>query len=140
MTVAWPSTLPQKFDISQFEASTRDGRLQTPMEVGPPKLRRRNALAVMPVAGSFLVEFDDYARFLRFWEEDTVGGVLPFTIPDQILDGEPLTDEDGNVITDENGDPLLMSSTWLVQFAAPPTFSAPSNRWIKVSVSLNVMP
>ncbi len=136
----WPTDLPQRLELQQFNTTVRDGRLQTPMEIGPPKLRRRTALAARPVTGSFITDYDGYGRLLRFWDEEILGGSLPFIIPDQILDDQPIADETDVPITDANSVPLLIAASWLVSFSAAPTVAGVSGLWVRVGVSLNILP
>lgn len=138
----WPSDLPQEVLAKDFSASPRDGRLAARTDTGPGRVRRRTSGAVAPVACRIITTWDGRMRFERFWNEETRGGVLPFLIRDQLLDGLPLGDEGGDTVTTEDDDILLIPAWWLVQFAtqAAPVWTAEGSPWLTCRFSLNVLP
>lgn len=112
----WPAELPQRVLADNYSESLGDGRLRTPMEAGPPKIRRRFTLAARPVSAAFKVSPDGKARIERFFREEVGGGALPFLMPDQTHDGLALTTETGLHLLDDQGRPLINTALWLVTF------------------------
>ncbi|MDB5620507.1 hypothetical protein [Tardiphaga sp.] len=141
MTLAvWPADLPQYVLVDGFQSGPRGARLKTATDTGPGKQRRRGAL-MKPVTCSFFASTDELARFYRFWESDTAGGVLPFVMPDRQFDGLALMDENGLVLADENGVPLIAESWWLVQFGQNEPADTPiSGVYWRVQFDLVVLP
>lgn len=135
----WPAQLPQHVLRSGFSYQFADGRLRTPMDFGPGKVRRRYSSAATIVQAQILVTGDLVARFQRFWNEETSGGAMPFIIPDQLFDGEPLLDGSGNPLLDQSGNPLLVSSYWLARFGDKPSIT-PDGWLFYVSFQLAVLP
>jgi hypothetical protein len=137
----WPSELPQRFLVDGYSEKLRDGRLLSKTSAGPGKARRRFSSAVLPVSASIRLDYASKARFERFWYEDTEGGVLPFSIPDQTHDGLPLLDEDGNVVlAGLTGQPILVTANWLAMFAQEAPTLTPYGLEFRASFTLNVMP
>jgi hypothetical protein len=125
MTVPiWPTELGQWMKAPDFSAAPADGRIRQPMEVGPAMLRRRVSAAAAPVSGTLRCDQNQVARLLRFWNEETVGGTLPFMFPDQLFDGAILLTETGEALLTEEDENILIEGWWLVQFASegPPPF------------------
>lgn len=136
----WPESLPQRFLVDGYSEKLRDGRLMTKTSYGPGKTRRRFSSAVLPVAAAMLLDYDAKARFELFWEEDTQGGILPFTIPDQTHDGIPLLDGSGNPVLDGSGELLLVTATWLAMFGQDAPTITPWGLQFSASFVINVMP
>jgi hypothetical protein len=111
----WPAELPQYPTPDGYQRGARDGRSFASMQNGPPKIRRKTSAAVKPVSLTYEMTTDELARFERFWEEDTDGGLL-FVMPDAVNHGQPLLTEAGEPILTEDGDPILISAWWLVAF------------------------
>lgn len=86
-----------------------------------------------------VVRPDNYARFERFWFEDTLGGVRPFLIRDQVKDGEALL-RTGCELLLSGDEPLLVTSWWLVQFDGAPSASSLRSRGYEVSFQLSILP
>jgi hypothetical protein len=142
MTVPiWPSDLPQKFLANGYSEKLRDGRIFVRTGTGPGKARRRFSSAVIPVNGSMYLRSDQKARFERFWNEDTNGGVLAFNIPDQTHDGFSILNDEGLFLTTDAGEPLIVTAKWLAMFAQePPTFTTINGGYFSVSFGLSVLP
>ena len=51
MAVVWPASLPQYLMEQGYQEKFRDNRILTPMDVGPPKVRRRGTSAMAPISG-----------------------------------------------------------------------------------------
>lgn len=141
MTVpVWPSQLPQQTLVQGFQASVRGKRLTTAMDTGPGKQRRRGA-PVRPVTCAIMVDADNRALFDVFFDEDCVGGTLPFLIPDQQLDGLLLDDQDSLLLETEDGSPLILESWWLCCFGtSEPATSAVAGNWFSIQFDLLVLP
>lgn len=141
MTVlVWPEELPCGVLLESLQASPRGSRLSTAPDFGPAKLRRRGP-KIMPVSCVITVNADQRARFDTFWDEDTLGGTLPFLYRDQQLDGYPLDDDLGSWLQTEDGAPLHMESWWLVQFGQQePAYSRQSGNLFSIQFSLVVLP
>ena len=135
----WPVELPQKVLHDGYSERPVDGRLRTQTDFGPGKVRRRYSSAARPVSCAILVPDTLVARFDRFWNEETSGGVMPFIMPDQIFNGAFLLDNFGNQITDQNGNPLLVSAFWLVRFGDAPTTTC-VGAWFNIAFQIMVLP
>ena len=48
----WPGTLPQTFITDPYQETWADNLIRQPMDVGPPKVRRRQTAAVTPIQAS----------------------------------------------------------------------------------------
>jgi hypothetical protein len=73
---AWPGTLPQLFQRPGFKESEADNLLRTPMDKGPPKVRRRGSDAPRPHAGSMLIDGTQYSAFRTFYKTTLAEGSL----------------------------------------------------------------
>lgn len=135
----WPSELPQKFNIDGYSEKLRDGRLLTKTSAGPGKARLRFSAAVIPVAATMRLDYDAKARFERFWNEDTKGGVLAFLLPDQTHDGLPVL-SGYEPLLDSAGNPIVMVSEWLAMFGQEAPTLTPWGVEFMASFTLNVMP
>jgi len=140
MTVVWPTALPQRFLVDGYSLSQPDGRLRSPMDAGPPKVRRRSSAAVRNVSAQIIVTFDAHGRFDRFWAEDTSGGVLPFLVPNPQVDDLIVTDESGATLTDESGNEVQAVDYWLVQFGESPPQTSPDGLEFRISFPLIILP
>lgn len=52
--------------------------LETPMDAGPPKVRRRFTAAPTPLTGSMTVDVAQLAIFQTFIRDTLLGGAVPF--------------------------------------------------------------
>lgn len=136
----WPSDLPRP-RRDGYGSVLPDGRSSTQPEAGPPRVRRRFSAAVATRQLTIDVDADGRMRFWRFWREDTVGGSLPFWIPDWTLEGLPIGDEAGTALATETGMPITIATRDLVLFATsqPPSEAPIGVRW-RISLQLSVMP
>ncbi|MGU3496344.1 hypothetical protein ACLBXM_20070 [Xanthobacteraceae bacterium A53D] len=132
--------LPQHVLREGYSEGVGDGRLRTPMETGPAKVRRRFLSAVRPVSVRVVLDLNQRLRLRRFWEEDTGGGSLPFYMPDQALHERPLAQEGGLLLLTETGAPLLMTSYWLVRFGERAPQFAPSELMFIADFHLEILP
>ncbi|WP_370194167.1 MULTISPECIES: hypothetical protein [Aurantimonas] len=139
----WPFTnsVAQRFQRDGYSRGAGDGRQFSPMGQGPAKARRRYSAVVRPISGSFIFSTNELARFERFWDEDTDGGVLPFLIIDAVNHDQPLLTDEGDVLTTEAGIPLLISAWWIVMFGQDAwSADAIGGDTYRVSMQLSVMP
>lgn len=136
----WPFDLPQFVLVSGFGVTQADGRLRTPTDTGPGKLRLSNSGAVMSVRVELPpLDPNGVARFNRFWNEEIGFGVLPFLIHDPILDGVPLSDDTDSILTDNFDQILLNTAWWLVRFVGAPTKTAVGGFWFPHQFVLEVL-
>jgi hypothetical protein len=136
----WPDDLPCSVIMGSLQTAPRGVRLATAPDAGPPKQRRRGP-KTMPVSCVIKVSANQRARFDRFWEDDTGGGVAPFLFRDQLIDGYKLGNELGQVLLTEAGAPITIGSWWLVQFGQQqPAYSRVTGRVFQISFDLIVLP
>lgn len=139
----WPFT--KEPEGASWNLGLGGGRSLTPMEIGPPKAKRRSSAIGKPMALVF-PDFtaDELARFDRFYSEDTAQGALPFWMADPIYHGESLLDEAGTPITDENGVPITIAAWWLLLFGDMgndgPQVSNPDADFFRVEFPVIILP
>lgn len=75
----WPATLPDNFMAQGYTESPGQNVLETPMEVGPPKRRRRSTAARRPITGKMHMTDAQVEILDAFYEDDCGSGALPFT-------------------------------------------------------------
>ena len=63
---AWPSTLPQLFQLSGYEETESDNIIRTPMDKGPPKVRRRGSDAPRLLTANMWLDGTQYSIFRDF--------------------------------------------------------------------------
>jgi hypothetical protein len=112
----WPVTLPQVLLVEGFSASPPQNFISTPMEVGPPKRRRRDVAAAYPVVGTIIVDRQQLGILWTFYRSVLKDGSLPFDWVD------PMTRN---------------ACTYL--FKEPFSITALAPRW-KVSMALEAQP
>jgi hypothetical protein len=119
MTLEWPSTLPQRVERDGFQRTMLNTRIESSMDSGEKKRRRRFSWGEEPLVGTMIMTPDQYDQLYDFYK-NTVKQVLPFSFPDP-------DDPDGeNTIT--------------VIFSAAPsevTFGATSRR---VTLAFDIQP
>jgi len=116
MTALWPAELPRPMRQG-YQHQLGEARLVTPIDAGPPRLRRRYSQMPAIVGMTLDLSVDQALRLERFFFEEVKGGSLPFLMRDPELDGLPLTDEEGTPLTDGEGNPLTIAAWWLCLFA-----------------------
>lgn len=84
---AWPSSLPQAFQVGTMSMGLADTRLRSPVDVGPSKLRRRTTQGVLPLSGEMKVTAVQWGSLKTFFDSTTGGGVDAFTFPDPFSAG-----------------------------------------------------
>lgn len=79
MTAAWPATLPQFVQEQGFDETLPNQRLESSVDSGPPKARRRFTKNYRAIQCEIWCDADQADDFEDFYETDLAGGVLPFT-------------------------------------------------------------
>ena len=80
--IDWLSTLPTEILVGGYRRSTKDLLLESPMEQGPPKVRRRMTNNIDPFPCSMLMTTAQLAIFKPFHEDTLLGGALRFNFLD----------------------------------------------------------
>ena len=138
---SWPSELPERPSQQGYSYGFGDGRLSTDMDSGPPKMRRRSSSAVRPVTASFMGDADAMARLERFWDEDTRGGTLPFTIVNPRTHGLPAAAGSGETLLTDSGDQLLVSAYDVAMMGkTAPQITPIGGLEYRASYSLTILP
>lgn len=75
----WPATLPALVTQTGFNESAPDQLLETPMEAGPGKTRRRTTGNARPIKCSIRCSGAQVEIFEDFYLSDLAGGTLEFT-------------------------------------------------------------
>lgn len=79
MTAAWPASLPQYVLEQGYSEQMPDQLIETPMEAGKPKVRRRYTMNNPTFTVTIAMTLGQKAIFETFFDEDLQGGSLPFT-------------------------------------------------------------
>lgn len=115
---AWPGSLPTRFERAGFHDEELDTTLSTQMDVGPPKERLRNTVAVVPFGGAMVMTTTQLNALRTFYKTDVAQRTMAFDFPDPYAD----------------------SGTISVKFAAAPSWRYRSpGRWL-VQIELNRQP
>ncbi|SHF02838.1 hypothetical protein SAMN02745157_1471 [Kaistia soli DSM 19436] len=126
-----------------FRRQRADGRLRSPTDLGPGKVRRKSTATVRTITPQIWMTRVQLERFGTFWDVDTKGGALPFWFPEPGRHGFPMRSDDGGVLLAADGSPLLISAWVLVMFspdAEPPQDTTTADDLWPVSLSLDIMP
>lgn len=124
-----------------FVEPMRDGRLQTKMDSGPGKVRRRYSSAAASVPMSFDVDMLDKGILENFWYQTTRRGSLPFRIPDQFNHETVVMVERDVELLVSAGVPLLRDSWWLARFGeGPMNIKSLGGEWFLVQFDMLVLP
>ncbi len=137
----WPPELPQHVQRPGFDWTLPDGRQSIEPEAGPMLGRLAFSATETPIAASIDVTLRQVARFLRFWNEETGGGVRPFLLRDQIWDGLPVLTSSGTILLDSSGAPVLTRRFWLCVFGRQPPKPDPlGGPNYRIAFTLRVLP
>lgn len=142
MTAIWPAELPSTPQIQGTTKSLGDGRQISKVTTGVGK-RRAFWQGVRPIQCSFNMSTDQWKRFERFWEEDTLGGVAPFWIANAVENNAILTDESGSpLLTADGGIPVLDAAYDLAQFGsgAPQINESYTTSYHRITFTIEVLP
>lgn len=74
----WPSTLPQLVLRDSYSEKPGDNTIETPVDAGPAKSRRRFTASVRRFGVSLKMTTAQMATFESFWEGTLACGALPF--------------------------------------------------------------
>lgn len=78
MTAIWPAALPQYVQEQGFGEGLPDQTIESQMEAGLPKSRRRYTKNFRPMQATIWCTAEQGQLFEYFYEETLSGGVLPF--------------------------------------------------------------
>jgi hypothetical protein len=143
MIPRWPEPqLPGRFLMDNFNLGMGDSRLNTKMDSGTTKTRRRSTRAPRPFATGIIATTDQFVMLDRFIRDDLKRGVLPFYIRDQILDGIPLLTTKHIKVLDPKGRNILTNKRWLVKFGEnfPSLDEAVTDRHYRITFDLLILP
>lgn len=74
----WPTSLPQYVLEQGYQESLEDQTIETAMDAGPPKVRRRFTTSVRKLTVQVQMDADQAAIFEDFYLNTCAGGSLPF--------------------------------------------------------------
>ena len=74
----WPASLPDDVLVDGYSERPPRVRLRTPMDAGPPKMRRRFTAAVEPIRCTMAFTRAQVTTFRTFYDTTLLGGVLTF--------------------------------------------------------------
>lgn len=75
---SWPNTLPQFALESGYQEDTQDQTIETQMEAGPAKIRRRFTKEIRTYEIQMMMTQAQAAAFDTFWQTDCLGGSISF--------------------------------------------------------------
>lgn len=78
MAATWPITLQDKLNEAGFSLEIPNQYIETDMDVGPKKRRRRTTASLERISCSIWIEKSDYVTFKNFFDVTLAGGTLPF--------------------------------------------------------------
>lgn len=74
----WPGTLPQFVFEQGYQEKLNDQTLESTVDVGPPKIRRRYTKQIRSFTVQMRFTPTQKATFEGFWQDTLLGGSLPF--------------------------------------------------------------
>ena len=89
--ISWPPSLPQGFTVGSVEVKLKSNVIQTAMDVGPAKRRRRDTVKEYSVSGGMVMSAEQFETFEIFFEDTLGGGVLSFDWFNPIKRTSPMT-------------------------------------------------
>lgn len=81
-TVPWAPDLPQCFLRDSYAIQYADNVLREPMDVGPPKSRRRSTVQVVNVRASMQFTAAQRRSFSTYYRKVLLDGTVPFALDD----------------------------------------------------------
>ncbi len=63
----WPASLPQQFERQSVQEEMENNVIETPMDYGPPKRRRRTTTNVSHLSGTMIMSETQIAAFKTFY-------------------------------------------------------------------------
>lgn len=76
--ISWPSTLPQFVFEQGYSEKLNDQVVESKMNVGPPKIRRRFTKQIRSFSLEMRLTQAEKAVFETFWQNTASGGSRPF--------------------------------------------------------------
>jgi len=76
---AWHVDLPQKLFVIGYSGAFPDITIQSDMDAGPAKVRRRFTSGIEPVSGTMIMSAAQFATFSTFYNTTLLGGSLRFS-------------------------------------------------------------
>jgi hypothetical protein len=117
MTIAWPAGLPAFVLEDDYAEAWADNVIRTPMDVGPPKVRRRSTAAPRRTGCSQLLTTAQVATLKTYYDTTTAYGSLSFEFTD------PRT-----------------GSTLEARFLSPPAIRPAAPGYWRAAYSLEILP
>lgn len=74
----WPATLPQYVQEGGYQETLQDQTVESQVEAGPAKIRRRFTKSLRRFSVSMLMTAAQATAFETFWQTTVRGGSLPF--------------------------------------------------------------
>lgn len=74
----WPASLPQYFDVDGYVERAADLVIESPVDVGPPKARKRFTAGWRAISGNLRMDATQAAALEDFYRNDLNSGVTPF--------------------------------------------------------------
>lgn len=74
----WPGTLPQYVFEQGYTEKLNDQTLESAVDVGPPKIRRRYTKQIRSFTVEMRLTQTQKATFEGFWQDTLLGGSAPF--------------------------------------------------------------
>ena len=116
-SITWPATLPQDFLVQSYSESPPDNLIRQSMDVGPPKVRRRQTAAPRIIRAAQNLSSTELGYLETFYVTTSYSGALAMDLP------HPRT-----------------GSTVEARFKTPPTYTAlGAGRWM-VNYEFEVLP
>lgn len=100
-----------------YEHTFGDGRGFFRNDAGPPSIRQRFAATADPITFSTRLRRWQLGVLDHFYAVTTAKGSKPFILPDPMIDGHPILDENLEELVDENDKVFVYTETMLVLFA-----------------------
>lgn len=74
----WPASLPQYVQEGGYQETLQDQTVESNMETGPAKIRRRFTKSIRKFQISMLMTPAQATAFEAFWQDTVKGGSIPF--------------------------------------------------------------
>lgn len=137
--IIFPSTELPGLTIEGFTKSFGDARIKTQMQNKQLRTRRLSSFAPRIVGARMVLPLYKLARFWRFWDIDTAGGVLPFLMKDQEIDGAYALVDSGEIILTQDSQGFIITKWWLCVFGDQvPSESAYSDSEFELTFNLEI--
>jgi len=108
----WPATLQDKLNVGGFTYEFGETTVESTMDTGPKKKRRRFTHGIDTVAASIDLDFDDYTTFETFYKTTLNGGVNTFYYDHPLTQVQETWRMGGVKITPIGGRRFNVSMVW----------------------------